>query len=68
MGSLLKRTLDFSDYEAAPDNGNRYEMFRGKVYVSACPTTQHQRVSRRLLLCLHNYFSETICAGAGRAG
>ncbi len=58
MGSLLKQVLDFSDYEAAPRDGNRYEIFRGNVYVSACPTTQHQRVSKRLLGVLMEYFEK----------
>jgi len=56
MGSLLKRTLDFSDYEAAPDDGNRYEILQGKLYVTACPAPQHQRVSKRLLGALVEYF------------
>ena len=63
MEPLHKKVLDFSDYEAAPDDGNRYEIFGGHVYVSACPTTQHQRVARRLLRCLESYFMDEHALG-----
>jgi Uma2 family endonuclease len=56
--SLLKHKLDYSDYLAAPEDGKRYEILQGELYVTACPTPRHQRVSHRLQRCLEDYFHE----------
>jgi Uma2 family endonuclease len=56
MGRGLKRVLDYSDYLSAPDDGNRYEIIGGELYVTPTPTAWHQRVSRRLQRQLEDYF------------
>jgi len=56
MRSSLKAKLDYSDYLAAPDDGNRYEILQGELYVSPPPTPVHQRVSKRLQRQLEAYF------------
>jgi Uma2 family endonuclease len=56
MGEGLKRVLDFSDYLVAPEDGNRYEIIRGKLFVTPSPTAFHQRVSRRLVRLLGDHF------------
>ena len=56
MGSELKRKLDYSDYLAAPDDGKRYEIVRGDLYVTPSPSPMHQRISRRLQRQLERYF------------
>ena len=58
MGSELKRKLDYSDYLAAPDDGKRYEIVRGDLYVTPSPSPMHQRISRRLQRQLEGYFHE----------
>jgi len=56
VGPELKRKLDYSDYVAAPDDGKRYEIVRGDLYVTPSPSPMHQRVSRRLQRQLEGYF------------
>ncbi len=56
MAQGLDRVLEYSDYAAIPEDGRRYEIIAGKLYVTPAPGTLHQRVSRRLLLQLADYF------------
>src|SRR5215471_10032698 len=43
-----KTKLTYEDYEAFPDDGNRYEIIDGEVYVTAAPSVPHQRAVLRL--------------------
>jgi Uma2 family endonuclease len=45
----LDRPLTVRDFEELPDDGVRYELIWGELYMSAAPGTKHQRMSRRLL-------------------
>jgi len=54
--SGIKRVLDYTDYVAAPEDGQRYEIIRGDLFVSPPPRPLHQRVSRRLQRQLEDYF------------
>jgi Uma2 family endonuclease len=56
VASELKRKLDYSDYVAAPDDGKRYEIVQGDLFVTPSPSPVHQRISRRLLRWLEDYF------------
>jgi Uma2 family endonuclease len=56
VGSELKRKLDYTDYLAAPDDGQCYEIVDGDLYVTPAPNPFHQRVSKRLQVQLMNYF------------
>ena len=38
----------YADYRRLPDDGRRYEIIRGYLYVSPAPSAIHQRVSSRL--------------------
>src|SRR4051812_22379818 len=42
-------TLTYADYELLPDDGLRHEIIGGDHFVTASPTTKHQRISRELL-------------------
>ena len=44
----LKRKLDYEDYARLPDDGKRYEILDGELYVTAAPSPFHQRLSKRL--------------------
>jgi Uma2 family endonuclease len=52
----LKRKLDYSDLLVTPDDGKRYELVRGDLYVTPSPNPVHQRVSKRLERVLTDYF------------
>lgn len=56
MGSQPKRKLDYDDYAAAPDDGQRYEIIRGELYVTPAPGTLHQRVLLRLAQQLVSFY------------
>lgn len=58
MGSAIRRECDASDYFATPEDGRRYQILDGGLRVSAAPSPQHQRVSRRLQRQLEDYFHE----------
>ncbi len=42
------RPLTVRDLEDMPDDGNRYELIDGELYVSPAPTTPHQKIVYRL--------------------
>jgi len=56
MAPELKRKLDYSDLVASPDDGKRYELVRGDLFVTPSSRPQHQRISKRLMLLLVAYF------------
>ncbi len=56
MGPELKRKLDYSDYLATPDDGKRYEIVEGELYVTPAPSGTHQRISGRLERQIADFF------------
>ncbi|HUF49794.1 MAG TPA: Uma2 family endonuclease [Longimicrobiales bacterium] len=49
------RQWTYADYARLPDDGNRYEVIDGEVYVTPAPGTRHQRVAVRLFMQLYEY-------------
>jgi len=43
---------------ALPDDGNRYEVLDGELFVSPSPSWKHQAVLQRLFLLIHPYVEE----------
>ena len=58
MAPELKRKLDYSDLLVTPDDGKRYELVCGNLYVTPSPSPVHQRVSKRLARLLEDYFDK----------
>jgi Uma2 family endonuclease len=56
---IRPRPLGWDDYVDLPDDGRRYEILDGELYVSPSPTYRHQKVSARLLVVLYNALVET---------
>ncbi len=50
--------LTYRDLWDTPEDGNRYEIISGHVYVTPQPTTTHQRVSRNLAMVLDRHVTE----------
>ena len=50
--------LTYRDLWHTPEDGNRYEIIAGEVYVTPPPYTVHQRVSRNLEVILHRHTVE----------
>ena len=56
MSPELRRKLDYSDIAVVPEDGKRYELLRGDLFVNPAPSPVHQRISKRLQRQLENYF------------
>ena len=55
MVAPIQPLLTVEDLEAMPEDGNRYEVIEGKLFVSKAPGLTHQRVSLTLIVKLENY-------------
>jgi Uma2 family endonuclease len=51
----VQGTWTYEDYRQLPDDGQRYEVIRGHLYVSPAPTILHQRTVNRLSLVLNHF-------------
>jgi Uma2 family endonuclease len=51
----VNRKVGFSDLQHLPDDGPRYELYDGEVYMVPAPIPRHQRVVRHILVALHEY-------------
>lgn len=45
----------YADYACLPDNGMRYEVIRGELYMSPAPSPEHQEVSVNLTFVLYEF-------------
>ena len=45
--------LTYRDYVALPDDGRRYQILEGELFVTAAPATRHQIILMRLSAQLH---------------
>lgn len=52
----FRHKLAYEDLERTPDDGLRYEVLDGALYVTPSPRPRHQRVSKRLQRQLEAYF------------
>jgi Uma2 family endonuclease len=50
-----KLKFTYEDYLQLPDDGKRYEIIDGELYMSTAPTPNHQRIVRNLLFALSLY-------------
>jgi len=53
----------YADYAAIPDDGKRYEVLKGVLYMSPAPTPGHQSISVRLVAFLFQFVE---AVGVGR--
>ncbi len=54
MAQAVSR-LTYSDYQLLPDDGKRYEIIEGELYMTPAPATRHQLIVGRLTQALMNY-------------
>ena len=53
-----KKIYTYEDYVLLPDDGNRYEIIEGELFMSPAPKVKHQRVSRILEFKLVTYVEQ----------
>lgn len=57
MSTPVEPLLTIDDLDSLPDDGNRYEIIEGELFVSRAPNLKHQRIFGNLFLNLNNYLS-----------
>ena len=58
MSTHIEPLLTNADLERLPDDGNRYELIEGELYVSTAPDLIHQRTAGRIYLALAKYLEQ----------
>jgi Uma2 family endonuclease len=57
MKSYIEPPLTIADLEATPDDGNRYELIEGELYVSTAPTYLHQRILVKIVIAVSGFLA-----------
>ena len=52
------RPLTFADIADLPNDGFRYELIWGELYMTAAPSTKHQRTVRKIVLRISEYVEQ----------
>ena len=69
MASNIKHLMTVADLDAFPDDGNRYELIEGELFVSRAPGLPHQLVLTNLLVAFADYLKQnpmgTVVPGPG---
>jgi Uma2 family endonuclease len=55
MTTKIEPLMTIADLEAMPDDGNRYEIIEGELFVSRAPGLTHQIVSDNIVFLVRNY-------------
>ena len=55
----LEPILTIADLESMPEDGNRYEVIEGELFVSRAPSLKHQDVVVNLIFAFKKYLGET---------
>jgi Uma2 family endonuclease len=58
MKAASELRLTIADLEAAPDDGNRYEVIDGELFVSAAPSIVHQIALTNIVIAFGAYLRE----------
>lgn len=58
MSAKIEPLLTAADLDTLPDDGNRYELFEGEIFVSRAPGLSHQRVLGNLYAIIRAYLRQ----------
>lgn len=58
MVAKVEPLLTIADIDAMPEDGNRYELIEGELFVSRAPTLSHQEIILRLLVAIQKYLEQ----------
>ena len=59
MTTKIEPLMTIADLEAMPDDGNRYEIIEGELFVSCSPGLTHQRVLGNILFLIRKYLENS---------
>ncbi|MDI6766005.1 MAG: Uma2 family endonuclease [Bacteroidota bacterium] len=51
--------LTYDDYLTLPNDGKRYEIIQGELYMTPSPTTEHQKISLKLIRLIDDFAKRT---------
>jgi Uma2 family endonuclease len=57
MAARIEPLMTVDDLDAMPEDGNRYEVIEGELFVSRAPGLPHQIVSANIFGCFWNYLA-----------
>jgi Uma2 family endonuclease len=57
MALQTTKRLTYDDFLKLPDDGKRYEIIDGELYVNASPVPRHQRIVGRIYFALQAWFN-----------
>ncbi len=60
MSAKVEPLLTVADLDVMPDDGNRYELFEGEIFVSRAPSLTHQRVLGNVYALLKAYLDQNL--------
>jgi Uma2 family endonuclease len=55
MAARIEPLLTIADIEAMPDDGNRYEIIEGELFVSRAPSLTHQQIVANAVFAFRTY-------------
>ncbi|MCM3869879.1 MAG: Uma2 family endonuclease [Pyrinomonadaceae bacterium] len=58
MATKIEPLMTITDLEAMPDDGNRYEVIEGELFVSCAPGLTHQRISGNIAFVIRSYLED----------
>jgi Uma2 family endonuclease len=59
MATHIEPLLTVADLDIMPDDGNRYELIEGEIFVSRSPSLMHQSVSGNLFRSIDTYLMQS---------
>lgn len=58
MTTQIQPLLTIADLDCTPDDGNKYELIEGEIYMSRAPSLTHQIVLRNFLMAMSLYLTD----------
>jgi Uma2 family endonuclease len=57
MNTQIQPVLTIADWDCAPDDGNKYELIEGEIYMSRSPSLTHQITLQNFQIALVSYLA-----------
>ena len=69
MAARIEPLITVADLDACPEDGNRYELIEGELFVSGAPGLPHQMILQNLQIAFADYLRSNrigkVVPGAG---